>query len=201
LLPIFLQIATKTGGVVSLIISLMMSMAIQYLRYYRGINISTILYAGNFLTWLVFFVSGIYISKYLPKLNWKICAISTAIFFVLSVFETYYWYDGFQKIGNAVTAVKASTFLYSMSVILLLYSLKNKIRISNFMVKIGEYSFGIFLIHSIVIIVFTKLFHKFFCCSLISQIILVALVILCCYAFGSVINKMNKTIAGKYLGF
>ena len=156
LLPFLKRFSNTKGLILSLIISLFMTSIIFYIRYFTDIKLLTIIYAGNFLTWNIFFIFGLYLGSKKRKLLSNQLLISLiVIFYILSCVETYLLYISFNQIDHAVTAVKASSFLFSLA--LIAYFFKNIDFISNKILKnIGEVSFGIYLVHMFIIIFISK---------------------------------------------
>ena len=127
----------------------------SYLLPYYGINLPLLLYAGGFWMWSVFFVLGFYLGKRKCNISTKMLILFSLFSFTLCSVESMYLnvsgdLNGFGQ--------KPSTMLFSFFVILILLSeqVKNcfeKIHSSFFdflvkiLVKIGFYSFGIYLIH------------------------------------------------------
>ncbi len=146
-LPILQKLATKKGLVISALISGMSCFLIFYLRYYTEIRLPIFVY-GSAPSWLIFFVLGIYLRNNIIKLNNNALILLFITGLALSLVETYTLYHKFNDIGNSVTAVKVSSFVYSTFIIL--FAFKNADR--NFtkaklLIYIGEVSFGIFLSH------------------------------------------------------
>ena len=152
LLPWLKKLATNAGLLFSVVLSVTMTYVIFALRYYAYIDLPLIAYAGNVLTWMMFFVLGLYFgkNKTLAISQGKLLTL-VVLSFVLSCIESYWLIAKFAQPGEAVTAVKASSFLYSFFVILLLF--KHQTMFSSKLLKrFGEASFGIYLVHMLVLI-------------------------------------------------
>jgi peptidoglycan/LPS O-acetylase OafA/YrhL len=147
LFPILKPLANLRGLIISLCISLATVGIIFYIRNYMGINLPLILYAGNFPVFLVFFVLGLHLGS-IEKINLsnKLLVSLMLFFYFLAVIESYFLYSLFGNGGLAATAMKPSSFMFSLCLIVFLFR-----NIDLFQSKILEYlgkiSFGIYLIH------------------------------------------------------
>lgn len=140
-----------TGGViVSCLISFIWVAGVVYLNTIQGNEIPLLLYAGPLPCWLMFFVLGVVIG-HKPERNYSIILpIVISIFgFMLSVIESHYLLDHY---GKGV-GIKPSTYIYSAGMIFLMFSHKVENLITRtgviyrFIIWIGRFSFGIYLIH------------------------------------------------------
>tara|TARA_B100000963_G_C22537922_1_gene630734 strand:- start:200 stop:1219 length:1020 start_codon:yes stop_codon:yes gene_type:complete len=204
LLPILQKLATPKGLIISALVSSLSCILIFYFRYYTNVQLP-IFVVGSAPSWLIFFVLGIYLRNNAIKLNNRTLIFLLILGLGLSLFETYTLYHFFNDIGNSVTAVKVSSFVYST--FLILFAFKNADR--NFsktkmLAYFGEISFGIYLSHMFfmmgVIFIITKLLPILKDNALIYQFSLIALTLSCCLIFALITRKINKTIAVKYLG-
>lgn len=119
-----------------------------------------ILYAGPCLVWIMFFCQGILMGKTKRDYAISILLLLLVLSLILQLVESYYLYairgDGF--------GIKASAFLYSFIIILILFAKKsqafyesNNNKFFSFIEYIGKISFGIYLIHMYAI----RLVNKF----------------------------------------
>jgi len=205
LLPIMKSLATSKGLIISAIISFISCLIIFYFRYYTEFNLPLFVYAGGFPTWIIFFVIGIYLKSH--KVTLKKSTINVFILFgvILSLAESYILYAKFQDIGNSVTAVKISSFIYSVAIILFLFrNFENNFNQPRILIYIGEISFGIYLSHMFFLkginIIISKVFPLLNSYSTLKQITLISLTISCCISFAFLARKLNKKYAIKYLG-
>ena len=58
LLPALQRLANHTGLCISLVISIGAALGISYIRHFTNVHLPLIVYAGNFVTWLVFLYSA-----------------------------------------------------------------------------------------------------------------------------------------------
>lgn len=205
LLPILSRFANKSGLVVSIIASISMTALIFYFRYYTEINLPLIIYAGNFLTWGMFFILGLYLGsiKDINMSNSLLVGL-TFTFYALSCVESYALINMFHQAGNAVTAVKASSFMYSFFLIVFLF--KNQGLIKSKLLKIiGDMSFGIYLSHMIPLTIISLLLSRFFPLSQefspVYQFGLICMITLSCVLVISIFNSVFSTKTSKWIGF
>ena len=205
LLPIIKRLANNKGLILSIIMSMTMTCAIFYLRYYTEISLHLILYAGNFVTWLMFFVLGLYLGTSAKIiLSNKFLALLILVFYALSCIESYLLIAMFHQAEDAVTAVKASSFLYSFVLIVFLFNNQNWIS-SKFLKNLGEMSFGIYLIHMFALtaatIILLRLYPPLQEFSPVYQFALIGTVLLSCFVCISVFNSFFSLKQSKLLGF
>ena len=205
LLPVLKKLANKKGLVFSLLISMVMTCTVFYIRYYTEIDLALILYAGNFATWLMFFVLGLYLGsgKGINIPNKYLVAL-VLIFYALSCIESYVLIAMFHQAGDAVTAVKASSFMYSFFAIIFLFNNPDLIK-SKTLKKVGVVSFGIYLTHMFALTVISRvLLHIYSPIKDITyayQFFLIGMVMLSCFLCISVFNKVFSGSQSRILGF
>lgn len=205
LLPILKRLANFKGLIISLVISLTTVGIIFYIRNYIGINLPLIVYAGNFPVFLVFFVLGLYLgSSDKILLRNKLLISFILIFYLLACIESYALYALFDNAGLAATAMKPSSFMYSL--FLITYLIKNiDLLKSTILKRVGEISFGIYLIHMFVLIIISRLVSTFFP-SLIEvqplyQFMLVVIIVLSCLLSISIGKKVLSAKIIQIIGF
>lgn len=205
LLPVLKKLANIKGLAFSILISMVMSCAIFYLRYYTEISLPLILYAGNFATWQMFFVLGLYLgSSEGIKIPNKYLLALALTFYALSCIESYVLIALFHQAGDAVTAVKASSFMYSFFLIILLFENHDLIK-SKLLKKIGVMSFGIYLTHMFALTVTTRILSRLYSpledITYVYQLLLIVMVMLSCFLCISVFNKVFYDRQARLLGF
>ena len=132
-----------------------------------GISLPLIAYAGGFWMWSVFFIFGFYFGR-LKDRNYSIkpWLLLSSLTFVLCVTESLF----LDKLGYGVgVGQKPSAMLFSFCLIPLLFSEKVKVTFDKLNFKgtillssIGFYSFGIYLIHCYVLLVYRIIVKKMF---------------------------------------
>lgn len=167
LLPLLQKIGQNTIGLVFAFgISMSFMAILDYIIDFRTLDLPLVLYAGNFLIWMMFYVLGIWLRK--KKFNWGIrkyqkikviILISTIVSFCISVIDVHLHSVDNSLITN--TGIKNSTFLFSFLAILLLFVITPS-SVKGWEVRklIGRRSFGIYLIHLYILGVLYKLFHS-----------------------------------------
>jgi len=205
LLPILKRFATPTGLFLSVATSIVITLIIGYFRYYTDVQLPLILYGGNFTTFVMFFILGLYLGKETKvKISNKLLSILILIFYALSCVESYALIAIYNQAGDAVTAAKPSSFMYSFTLIVFLFNNIDVIK-SKLLNSIGKMSFGIYLIHGFALIGAGKLL------SLVSpslkeispiyQLSLMGLAILLCILCISISNKLMTDKMSRLIGF
>lgn len=205
LLPILKKMATTKGVLIAGLISGFSCLTIYITRYCLSIDIPLFIYAGFFPTWIVFFVIGIFIRKNGINTKSNILLSFLILSFVLSVVETYYLYIKFNDIGNSVTAVKITSFIYSITAILFLFKQADKKNFNfKFLSYLGKISFGIYLSHMIVLSILARLFNKFLPLlslnGIVYQIALIVSILICSSLIAFFVRRVNINLAVKYMG-
>lgn len=147
---------------ISMIITIIAISLITYLIQTPGMQLPLIVYAGPFTTWFVFFMCGVYYSS--SKINYSLVGAITVVIigFILECIETY-WIN--TKYGGGY-GIKPSAFIYSFGVMMLVLSptVKSAYKSNQFtaiIACIGKVSFGIYLIHCLVIKGLGSMLHVF----------------------------------------
>lgn len=205
LLPVLKRYANFQGLVCSVVISIGSTLIIFYVRYYAAIDLPLIIYGGNFLTWIMFFLLGLYIGAGNNiKISNAILLINIVFFYLLSCFETYWLVELFNKPKDAVTAIKFSSFIYSFSLIIYLFQNKD-ILYSKVLKKLGVNSFGIYLIHMFMLNIEFRVLHKVFpdlnSASFFYQTALTLLVVFSSLIGILIVNKFISKKLSSLIGF
>lgn len=140
------------------IISLVCIFGISCLTKIYGYELPLIAYAGPFPVWIVFFAIGCYLRKCERNYSLLLPLAVAILGMVMSYAETYYWNVNY---GGGF-GIKISSFIYSIAVIMLLFSAKAECAYKrNIVHKAIEYagcvSFAIYLYHLFVIDAFSIL--------------------------------------------
>lgn len=153
LLP-FLKKYKSLMLILSIIISIISILLITYNHTIKGINLPLVVYAGPFVTWFMFFMIGVYCSTTTINCSLKNIVLMIVVGFLLECVETYFLNTNY---GGGF-GIKLSSYIYSVAVILFMFSptikslYKNNFIIST-ITNIGSASFGIYLIHCFVILI------------------------------------------------
>jgi surface polysaccharide O-acyltransferase-like enzyme len=184
LLPVLKKYSNMMGVFISAIVSLLMTILIFYIRYYTNISLPLIIYAGLFPTWIVFFVYGLYLgSGGKISISNKSLMLIILVSYSFSCIESYCVYFQFDQAGNAVTAVKPTSFIYSLFVISFFFKNIGFINVGVIR-RFGEISFGIYLIHMFILPIATKVLKAFslaFFLQPVYQLVLLIFTLFGCY--------------------
>ena len=205
LLPILKHFANFKGLIISLFISLASVGIIFYIRNYMDINLPLILYAGNFPIFLVFFVLGLYLGL-LERISIsnKLLISLVITFYFLSCIESYFLYSLFENGWLAATAMKPSSFMFSL--FLIIYLFKNIDFFKSIILEfLGKISFGIYLIHGFLLTIIPLFIMNFFP-SLVEvqafyQLILSLITLLSCFLIILIGRKIFPDKIVKMIGF
>ena len=124
-------------------------------------TVPLILYAGVILCWWVYFAIGAScgMKGEVNSRNKIVIIVLCVLSLVLSVMESYFRMD----VTGSLTGmgIKPSSLLFSCSVCLLVYGKKSRVLTSNnfvtrIIISLGRYSFGIYLVHLLLLSVFNK---------------------------------------------
>ena len=147
--------------VLSISISIISLMAYYYFSISYSIHFNCYLY---FPFWILFYTLGTFGKKYWRNLISKIPFCVILLFILISVFLMFFeanlmYYILFQE-GIAGSQVKFSSWVYSILIVLLLlkidYSIDENVT-RNFGTLIGDYSYGVYLIHIFILSLIYKL--------------------------------------------
>lgn len=133
-------------------------MCVTVISYTNITKYPLIVFAGPAIVWLIFFWLGVYLSKVNRDYSIMWIVIGMIVSFVLMVVETYLRHEA----TGGGYGIKPSSFLFSLLVILLLFSkrIETMYKADNIINKaltvVGNYSFPIYLIHCFVI---TLIYH------------------------------------------
>ena len=156
------------GGVLAAVtISITCISCLEILLYVYRMEIPLIVYAGPFPLWIMFFVTGIYLRNHTVQMKYVYPLV--ILFFLLSVAESFVIMHYMGQVTGL--GIKVFSFLFSLYFIIMLFAspLQRYLtaRKDRFIVrsiaKVGEISFGIYLIHMLVNMVLNKLcgYHDF----------------------------------------
>jgi len=205
LLPFFKSFANTTGLLISIVASITMTGIIFYFRYYTDIRLPLIVYAGNFLTWLMFFVLGLYLGSSIKiKISNKILIVLILVLYALSCLESYFLINKFHQAADAASGVKPSSFIYSFFLIIFLFKNHNLIQ-STLLKRLGEISFGIYLIHTFLLMVTSQLLLKLYAPlednTIAYQLALIFMVTVSCFVCISIFNRTFSSKQSQLIGF
>jgi len=161
LTPVFYQINRLRYGPTLILCSNIFAMTIiYYIQIYHSEIDGFYWYSAPFISWVIFYELGLITGcneHVARKLRIGITGIKTAVIVVLmalsiSIIEGLAIINHTGNLDFATTAVKFSSFIYSLACLWLFLIIRHlNIAWSMLLIKIGNVSFGIFLIHSIIL--------------------------------------------------
>lgn len=140
---------------------------LEILFYGYRLEIPLIVYAGPFPLWIMFFVTGIYLRNH--TFDTKYVYLPVILFYMLSVAESFI----IMHCTGQVTGlgIKVFSFLFSLYFIIMMFVSPLKTHVAAHkdhlvirgIIRIGEISFGIYLIHMLVNMALNKFagYHNF----------------------------------------
>jgi len=160
-----------------------------------------VIYAQIFSTWFVIYYLGILVKLDKIKLNGLEAACGTLIGLYLMNIESTYINEVLDVQSWAASQIKFSSFFYSISLCFLFMALHCELK-RNVVVRLGEYSFGIFLIHLPVKMAIEKMVSCLMPMnSPIWQALVITLTLAICWVVIEVSNRVLPEKLNRYLGF
>ena len=147
--PLFGRI-TRVGVILSLVLTALCLSIDNYYTSIQGHHISLFIEYAPFVMWMAYPAIGYYIGKNGRKYKVYPWLIIMTLGLVACVFETK-WLYGYHE--NGIGATKISALIFSFSAIIVLFNEKTQKFFKSdslwysALVKVGEISFGIYLIH------------------------------------------------------
>lgn len=179
-------------------VTLIILYSIQYVTRQQPL-----VYAQIFPTWFLLYYVGALTKHGCIKVKSPIALGCTLFGLYLALLESAYINENLHVPFWAASQIKFSTFFYALSLCLLLISLHGEMR-RNRVVRLGEMSFGIYLLHipvlKIVNIAVGKLPYWSQFAGWGGQIMLITLTLLCCYLLLVGSNKLLPNKVNKYFG-
>jgi probable poly-beta-1,6-N-acetyl-D-glucosamine export protein len=176
LTPLIQITDSKISGIISIcLINLFSLLSLYVLRLHQHTDIPLQNYALPFYSWIIFYELGRLMhrtgGKIFDKKDSYIIMSGVIAGIIFSIFEAKILLLKYDNLEFAVSALKFSSFIYSISIIFAFMYLREFIKEwPQFLVRIGDRSFGIYLIHAPLIyiaagiirnIYFLNLLHPF----------------------------------------
>lgn len=200
LLPLLKKIANPRGLFFSLLVTLCSMGLLFYLFNIMHMKLPLFVYAAPFPVWLVFFVTGLYFGsnsvRHTPKVPLYIGL--ALLFVVVSYYESLYVSSMHEH--PMWFGIKASSTLYALAIIFLMFSVAPKYKSNRFTrstALVGTLSFGIYLIH---LHVYAEIGKATYFCSLswlARTVVVVVISSAICYLMRRLLPRFSK----QYLGF
>lgn len=208
LTPIFQRINKNLYGLISILFINVLSLSFSYITrlYYSPIFSSLAVYAMPFYMWIIFYELGVLYRTFdkhkISKRGAILITLSISFSLIMSLFEAKYIVLKYDNLGSASSAVKFSSFLYAGCFIVGFLYIRQKVnKWPNIIVSLGNYSFGIYLIHMLVIYAIT-IFFKNVVGGILSQIMVVFVtLIICCIIIFITKKMLPRSIYNTLLGF
>ena len=151
LTPVLQYLNRSVYGPISiLLLNAAALLALYFLQIYYGLGGFS--FYGLFCVWIIFYeiglVAGLWHGKFaLQKRRFFILFVLLASL-LLSVMEGIFWLSRYDNLRLALEPIKYSSFLYSVCVILGFLVVRESIKHwPGILVAVGNYSYGIYLIH------------------------------------------------------
>jgi probable poly-beta-1,6-N-acetyl-D-glucosamine export protein len=164
-----------------------------------------------FYSWIIYYEIGLFMAdrynKVLTTPKMRLCILfAILVSLLISVLEAAIILSKYNNPNFAISFVKYSSFLYSICVIFgFILEREYFRRLPRLLSTIGYYSFGIYLIHVIVLGQVVKIFNGFgiiHSFQPLHQLVLVATTLsICLILIGAARRMLPKFIYGKILGF
>lgn len=185
---------------VVILISVTFTFVVEYIRFVQGIEVPLII-RGSFPPLLIFFYSGVYLSKHSRNYSLLFPIGMIAIGLILGILHMQYIsiHYGF---GELRTGQKLSLYIFDAGVILLCMSKKCESlyrtnTLSRIILYIGEISFGIYFTHVYIIFIANRFFpsvHEYWIILWLFSLLLTIGIINIC-------KKISPILSKKYLGY
>jgi len=212
LTPLLQYVNRKLGwyGLVSVLIFNLASLFVLYLS--RLFNVIWHLPAAlPFYSWIIYYEIGLFTSDRhrevltTPKMRFGIL-FAILVSWLISVLEAAIILSKYDNPVYAASVVKYSSFLYSICVILgFIFARGYFRRLPGLLSTIGYYSFGIYLIHIIILGQIVKFFQEIRAISSFQplyQLILIVVTTLICFVIISIARKLlPASFCSRVLGF
>lgn len=205
--PLIVKLGRSTFlAMLSIGISLIMVLVTFEVK--KVIDIPFIIQAGNPIIWLMFPVIGAWSRFNNITLSLKYLGCLSLLALGLSIYESYEMMPHYGSYILSVTAIKSSSFIYSIFVILFLikFSKERLLNLSDnaFLVRIGKVSFGIYFMHMIVLSLSSAVFLKMglnFFNNVFFQLTFCFFILLVCYVVCKITSRFVPNLSMKYLGY
>lgn len=213
LTPILQYLNRKPYGFVSVLMFNIVALLVWYVFGRNDlwfVNDPHCLIHSPFLFWIIFYQIGLLVGSddnegfVLQNLNFLILLavlVSIAVSWLEAMAISYY--DNWLR---AICALKYSSFVYSTCIIFGFLALRERLkRWPRVLIVLGNYSFGIYLTHMIIIRGIAKVMRRIdvvYSIQVLYQFIVVLITLLTCYVFIIVVRRfLPKPFYKKVLGF
>lgn len=201
LTPFLTKIAKTKNIVYSLLIISISPLFILF--YYVGIIHGEILeelpYCIMFFpVWIAYYYLGLIIGNKLVKINLKSTTLVTLIIIglLLQIAEGFFWLQNTNMKDIYYSQIRITSFMQNIPILILIsrYIRHTSVKYGKHMIKIGDASFGIYLLHPLFISICDKLFKR----NIITFLITFSLSFAGAYI---TVLMLNKFLPKKLLGY
>jgi len=210
LTPLLQYINRRTSGLILVLVLNIISLLALYLSRVFGV-IRHLPAALPFYSWIIFYETGLFIASRddktfaTPKMRPFILP-AILICLLISELEGMILLLKYDNLEFAITSIKYSSFLYSACVISAFLFVRGRIEYwPKILVKAGEYSFGIYLMHMLVldrVAAVARRISTIYSFQPLYQFIVVSVTFSACYAVISITRRLlPASICRRILGF
>lgn len=176
-------------------IALLILYSIQYLTRQQPL-----VYAQVFPTWFLMYYAGCLAKNESIKISGPVALSAVLLSIYLMSLESTYIYEVLHVPFWAASQIKFSSFFYALALSFLLLSLHCEMK-RNVVVRLGEMSFGIFLLHIPVKMGVDIIMNRMFADNPLRQLAVVIMTLCLCYVALVVSYKILPDKINRYLGF
>jgi len=207
--PLLQYINRKPYG---LILVLVLNIMTLLLRYLSRLNFGFLFPSVSaFYSWVIFYEIGLLLGRsdrkiFIPGNIRPFILPAIFVSMLISEVEGAIIFSKYNNLGFAAHSLKYSSFLYSVCIIFGFLLLRECIKYwPKSLVSIGDYSFGIYLIHIPILKQVANLVSKnsaFYSSYLLYQFITISLTVLACFVIIDITRRLlPKAFCVKVLGF
>lgn len=210
LTPLLQYVSRRPSGLILILVFNIISLLTLYLSRVFGV-IGHVPAALPFYSWIIFYELGLFTGSrsdktFAPSKIYPFILPITLVCLLISQLEGMILLSKYDNLEFAITSTKYSSFLYSACVISAFLFVRRGTKYQpKLLVKLGEYSFGIYLIHMLFIPYAANLVQKsstIYSFQPLYQFIVVALTLsICLVIIGITRRLLPKTFCVKVLGF
>jgi len=208
LTPILDKIANKNNKIINILIISISPIYLIIIDIIRIVLLKDISHVGEiFPAWLSFYYIGIlYRNNSIRELNnkksviYNVISLITLIIFIFCI-DIFLYYKVGMSYNYVTSQIKLISFIYSIFMIYLIMKIRHiNIKTNNILVELGNYSYGIYYVHTGVIMVLNKILSYLsinYYCELLIKIVLVITI---SYFGIKIFKRMTKGKVDKVFG-
>ncbi len=205
LAPFFCHAGRSTGGLVVLFVAhALVIAALYYIRIFHFPDLSYATVKLPFIAWLSVFPAGVYLRTHphlMDKVGPRTLAGLALVLLVLQLGESYVLLNSGFHYEFGISDIRFTTLVYAYAVILFLLQFRDR-DWPQALVTLGEYTFGIFFIHGIILRALAKLFLPLFAVQPVYQTaISVVTLAICCLVIFVTRRIAGANLSSRVLGF